>query len=72
MRSTRQSEMVHDVDTVLKDFRTQGQAERAAYAAVIKPKPQPVWRWTKFILRSLFYIVLPVLYLALKQQGDGR
>lgn len=64
--------MVHGVDAILQTYRTQAAAERAAYDAAIRQPPQLIWRWTKFILRGLFYLILPVLYLCLRQQGEGR
>ena len=42
------------------------------YEASIRPPPQPLWRWTKFIARLCFYIIAPVLYLIVHQRGGGR
>ena len=42
------------------------------YEAAIRPPPQPLWRWTKFIARLCFYIVAPVLYLIIHERGGGR
>ncbi len=42
------------------------------YEAAIRPPPQPLWRWTKFLARLCFYIVAPVLYLIIHERGGGR
>ena len=68
----RPSMLVSDADAILTDFGAARAAERSAYEAAIRPPPQPIWRWIKFIARLIFYIIAPVLYLIIHQRGGGR
>ena len=71
-RPIRPSKLVDNADAILTDYCGVRAAERSMYEAAIRPPPQPLWRWTKFLARLCFYIVAPMLYLIIHERGGGR